>query len=182
MWGSDNNSKDEVASNKVAKPAKPTSTVDTLIGRQSELSGDIRFAGGLHVDGKIKGKVIAESDKNAVLSISESGSVEGDIRVPHVVLNGTVEGDVHAAARITLSAKARVNGNVYYKLIEMTSGAMVNGQMVYEGESAEKVTAIPPARRPVEDPNSRDKAAAGGTTNTGVSSSSAAANQGKISL
>lgn len=136
MWGND--SKDEPA-----RPNKAATTVDTLIGRQSEITGDVRFAGGLHVDGKIKGKVMADSDKNAVLSVSESGAVEGDVRVPHVVLNGTVEGDVHASQRITLSAKARVNGNVYYKLIEMTSGAMVNGQMVYEGDGADKVAAIP---------------------------------------
>ena len=145
MWGSDN-SKEETVSNKSAKNARPTratNTVDTLIGRQSELTGDMRFAGGLHVDGKIKGKVMADSDKNAVLSISESGTVEGDIRVPHVVLNGTVEGDVHASQRITLSAKARVSGNVYYKLIEMTSGAVVNGQLVYDGEGADKVTSLP---------------------------------------
>jgi len=140
MWGND--TKDEPARSGKAT-SKAASTVDTLIGRQSEITGDVRFAGGLHVDGKIKGKVMADSDKNAVLSVSESGAVEGDVRVPHVVLNGCVEGDVHASQRITLSAKARVNGNVYYKLIEMTSGAMVNGQMVYEGEGAEKVAAIP---------------------------------------
>lgn len=134
MWKNDG--KDETS-----RPAK--ATVETLIGRQSEITGDVRFTGGLHVDGKIKGKVSADSDKNAVLSVSESGVVEGDVRVPHVVLNGTVEGDVHAAQRLTLSAKARVNGNVYYKLIEMTSGAMINGQLVYEGEGADKVAAIP---------------------------------------
>jgi len=176
MWGSDNNSKDEVVSNntKPSKPAKATSTVDTLIGRQSELTGDIRFAGGLHVDGKVKGKVMADSDKNAVLSISESGTVEGDIRVPHVVLNGTVEGDVHASQRITLSAKARVNGNVYYKLIEMTSGAMVNGQLVYDGEGMDKVTSMPTTKKSDES-SSREKS-------TSASASLAAASQGKTSL
>lgn len=135
MWKNDG--KDDAS-----RPAKAAGTVDTLIGRQSEITGDVRFAGGLHVDGKIKGKVSADADKNAVLSVSESGIVEGDVRVPHVVLNGTVEGDVHAAQRLTLSAKARVNGDVYYKLIEMNSGAMINGQLVYEGEGAEKVAAI----------------------------------------
>ena len=122
--------------NKSAKPTKPTtpsSRVDTLIGKQTELLGDIRFSGGLHVDGTIKGKVLSSSDKGAVLSVSESGMVEGDVRVPHVVLNGTVTGDVHATERLQLSEKARVTGNVYYKIIEMASGAAVNGQMVHEG-------------------------------------------------
>lgn len=116
---------------------RPTSssTVDTLIGRQTEVQGDVRFAGGLHIDGRVKGKVIATPDKSAVLSVSESGSIEGDVSVPNVVLNGTIIGDVHASERISLNSKARVIGSVYYKLIEMASGSTVNGQLVHEGEA-----------------------------------------------
>ena len=127
---------------KAEKPEAPVSSarVDTLIGKQTEIQGDIHFAGGLHIDGKVKGKIVATSDKSAVLSVSETGSIEGDVRVPHVNLNGTVQGDVHAGERLQLSAKARVNGNVYYKLIEMAIGATVNGQMVHE--DADKVEAI----------------------------------------
>jgi cytoskeletal protein CcmA (bactofilin family) len=113
---------------------RPAASVDTLIGRQTELHGDVHFSGGLHVDGKIKGKIVADDDKSTVLSVSETGHIEGDVRVSHVVLNGTIIGDVYAAQRITLSSKARVSGNVYYKLIEMTSGATVNGQLVYQGD------------------------------------------------
>ena len=114
---------------------RPAAAVDTLIGRQTELHGDVHFSGGLHVDGKIKGKIIADDDKSTVLSVSETGQIEGDVRVSHVVLNGTIIGDVYAAQRITLSSKARVSGNVYYRLIEMTSGATVNGQLVYQGDT-----------------------------------------------
>lgn len=138
MWGNDKD-RDEVP----ARSPKATNTVDTLIGRQTVITGDVAFTGGLHVDGRVKGKVMAESDKNAVLSVSESGAIEGDVRVPHIVLNGSIEGDVHADQRITLSAKAKVTGNVYYRLIEMTSGAMVNGQMVHEGATEDKVAPLP---------------------------------------
>lgn len=135
MWGSEK----QPATN--SKPAKTSSnSVDTLIGRQTELQGDIRFSGGLHIDGTVKGKIMADSDKNATLSVSESGRVEGDVRVPNLVLNGVVEGDVHATQRITLSPNAKVNGDVYYKIIEMSSGAMVNGQLVHEG--ADQVQAL----------------------------------------
>lgn len=110
---------------------KSDAPMDTLIGRQTEILGDVRFSGGLHVDGKIKGKVIAESgNKAAALSISETGAVEGDVRVPNIVLNGRVTGDVHAGERIHLAARARVMGNVYYKVIEMEAGAEINGQLV----------------------------------------------------
>jgi cytoskeletal protein CcmA (bactofilin family) len=113
-----------------------TSTVDTLIGRQTEIHGDVRFSGGLHIDGKIVGKVIAVNEKSATVSVSESGTIEGDVRAPNIVLNGQVSGDVHASGHITLGSKARVTGNVYYGIIEMTGGAKINGQMVHEGDGA----------------------------------------------
>jgi cytoskeletal protein CcmA (bactofilin family) len=113
-----------------------TSTVDTLIGRQTEIHGDVRFSGGLHVDGKVVGKVIALNEKNATVSVSETGMVEGDVRAPTIILNGQVSGDVHASEHISLGSKARVTGNVYYGIIEMTGGAKINGQMVHEGDEA----------------------------------------------
>jgi cytoskeletal protein CcmA (bactofilin family) len=113
-----------------------TATVDTLIGRQTEIHGDVRFSGGLHIDGKVVGKVVALNEKNATLSISENGLIEGDVRAPTIVLNGQVSGDVHASEHISLGAKARVTGNVYYGIIEMTGGAKINGQMVHEGDDA----------------------------------------------
>lgn len=114
---------------------KATGSVDTLIGQQTEILGDVRYSGGLHVDGKIKGKVFSTEEKNSSLSVSESGHIEGDVRVPNIVLNGKVSGDVHATGKIKLAAKARVNGNVYYRVIEMEGGAQVNGQLVHEASA-----------------------------------------------
>jgi cytoskeletal protein CcmA (bactofilin family) len=71
-----------------------------------------------------------------VLSISERGCVEGSVSAPHVLLNGTINGDLHASERVELGAKARVNGNVQYKLIEMSMGAEVNGKLMHESETA----------------------------------------------
>lgn len=110
-----------------------STTVETLIGRQTEIHGDIRFAGGLHVDGTIKGAVTGAPDKAASLSVSEFGLIEGDVRVSTVILNGTVVGDVRTSERLVLNAKARVTGNVYYKVLQMEPGAMINGQLVFEG-------------------------------------------------
>lgn len=107
--------------------------IDTLIGENTEITGDVRFSGGLHIDGSIKGNVIATSDANAVLMLSEHGHIEGEVRVPNVVLNGAVTGDVHASERVELATKARVNGNVFYSLIEMAMGAEVNGNLVHRG-------------------------------------------------
>jgi cytoskeletal protein CcmA (bactofilin family) len=125
------------SSNVSSSNSSKGAAVDTLIGRQTEVLGDVRFAGGLHIDGKVKGAVITlGTDKAAALSVSETGSIEGDVRVPTMMLNGTVIGDVRATERLSLAAKARINGNVYYKVLQMEPGAMINGQLLYEGGEA----------------------------------------------
>ena len=108
--------------------------IDTLIGHNTVVHGDVRYKGGLHVDGTIVGNVVADDDVDSVLSVSERGVIEGDVRVYHVVLNGKVVGDVHALEKIELAANARVVGNVYYKLIEMAMGSEVNGNLVHKVE------------------------------------------------
>ncbi len=121
--------------------------IDTIIGQHTVMEGDLHFTGGLHVDGRIKGNVIADAGTDSVLTLSEQGSIEGEVRVPDVILNGTVKGDVHAYERIELAAHARVAGNVYYHLIEMAMGAEVNGNLVHKGQEASK-----PARKDVAAP------------------------------
>lgn len=109
--------------------------VDTLVGHNTRINGDIHFTGGLHVDGVVKGKVTADSNSTATLTLSENGTIEGEVRVPNIILNGNIIGDVHAANRIELAVQARVNGNVYYNLLEMVMGAEVNGSLVHREES-----------------------------------------------
>ncbi len=104
--------------------------ITTVIGRDTELRGDLKFHGGLHVDGSVKGDISSDADERAALILSESGTVEGDVRVPNVILNGTIIGDVYATERAELAPQARVTGTLYYRLLEMAMGAEVNGQLV----------------------------------------------------
>ncbi|MEE8321804.1 MAG: polymer-forming cytoskeletal protein [Gammaproteobacteria bacterium] len=110
---------------------RKSTRIDTLVGQHTEIMGDVRFTGGLHIDGTIKGNVIAENDGRSMLSLSECGTIEGEVNVPYVVLNGVVIGDVHGVEHVELSTKARISGNVYYNLIEMAIGAEVNGKLVH---------------------------------------------------
>ena len=113
---------------------KRHSVVDTLVGSNSQVNGDLIFSGGCHVDGTVKGNVSADSNSLSALSISEDGTVEGGVIVPYVVLNGIVRGDVVASQRVELGPTARVIGNVYYNLIEMAIGAEINGKLVHQPE------------------------------------------------
>ncbi len=113
---------------------RPTMAVDTLIGAQTVIRGDIQFSGGLHIDGQVHGAIVAEAGGDALVTVSDKGRIEGEIRAPHVVINGTLMGDVIASERIELAAQARVTGNIHYKLLEMAAGAQVNGQIMREEE------------------------------------------------
>ncbi len=113
--------------------------VTTIVGRGTTVKGDIVFTGGLHIDGCVKGDIVAEPDQESGLIVSDSGRVEGEIRVHVVVLNGEVVGDVHASRAVELAAEACVNGNVYYNLLEMALGASVNGHLVHTEEAQRRL-------------------------------------------
>jgi cytoskeletal protein CcmA (bactofilin family) len=104
--------------------------IDTLIGKAARVQGDIDFAGGLHLDGRIIGAVRSDESRESTLSVSETGYIEGAVQVPNVVLNGTIRGDIHAIERVVLGATAKVDGNLYYGVIEMTLGAQIIGKLV----------------------------------------------------
>ncbi len=116
--------------NSTKKSKASGAKVDTLIGHDTEICGDIHFRGGLHIDGVVKGNVYAEGEGEAVAIVSERGRVEGELRVPNLLINGYVAGDVFAGERIDLAKNARVRGDVYYHTMEMAGGAEVNGKLV----------------------------------------------------
>ena len=117
--------------------------VDTLIGAQVVLHGDLKFSGGLYIEGRVVGKVIAEEGQRATITLAENGSIEGEVRAPVVVINGRLDGDVYASERVELAAKARVQGNVHYRVVEMTAGAQLTGRLVHADAQAASVHEAP---------------------------------------
>ncbi len=113
---------------------KPQSRIDTLIGADTVIDGDVDFSGGLRVDGAINGNVSAGGAKAGTLVLSERGRIEGAISVSHAVINGTVVGPLRASEYVELQAKARVTGDVCYKTLEMHIGAVVEGKLIYLSE------------------------------------------------
>lgn len=117
-----------------ARKQRRHTVIDTLVGANSKVNGDVHFQGGCHIDGSVKGNVSADPDTDSALSISDVGLVDGGVTVPYVVLNGIVKGDLFASQRVELGATARVIGNVYYNLIQMAEGAEINGKLVHQPE------------------------------------------------
>ena len=118
---------------------KQTSTrIDTLLGKTANLNGDLEFSGGLHLDGRVNGNVRSNAEDGGALSVSESGFIEGRVEVTNIVMNGTVNGDMCARERLVLGGKARVNGNVFYGVIEMAPGAVITGKLIPLANGAAK--------------------------------------------
>ena len=132
--------------------------IDTLIGKSAGIQGDVEFAGGLHVDGRVAGSVRAAGEGS--LSVSEFGIIEGSVAAPSVVLNGRVNGDIVGSERVVLGSKAKVRGNVHYGVIEMALGAEIQGKLVPRNGVGPRPEPAEPAE-PSEPPHQGDPGAAG---------------------
>ena len=126
MFGSKNNKENIMANN------NQVNNVDTIISQETQIKGDVSFSGTMHLLGRVEGSITSETD-NDMLVISETGSVNGSIKTGNLDINGTVEGDITVTSKMEVSAKARINGNIYYVNIEMETGSQVNGQLIYQG-------------------------------------------------
>src|SRR5512144_702752 len=108
---------------------EPQKRIDSLIGAGTVLRGDVVFAGGLRIDGKVFGNVTAAGGDDTTLVIIDQARIEGAIKVSHAVINGVVDGPVVATEYLELQAKARVAGDVRYRTLEMHVGAVVQGRL-----------------------------------------------------
>lgn len=104
-------------------------SVGSIIGAGMRVDGPCVFQGGLQIDGTVLGDVTAEGGQPSVLVIGEAGNVQGAISADHVVIGGQVVGPVQARELLELQAKARVQGDVQYKALEMQQGAVIAGQL-----------------------------------------------------
>ena len=118
---------------------KPQARIDSLIGSGTVVEGNIRFTGGLRVDGKVKGAVEAsDGASTSVLVLSEHARVEGAVKVAHLVSNGVIVGPVSVSDSLELQSKARIVGDVEYALIEMHQGAVIEGRLIHlDGKTVE---------------------------------------------
>ena len=118
------------------KANKIDSRIDTLVGAETRIKGDIHFNGGLRVDGAIQGNVTEQNGMPSTLILSEHGKIEGSVTAAKIVLNGIVIGPVKSSHFIELQTKARIIGDLYYKSLEMHTGAVIEGKLIYLGDGA----------------------------------------------
>jgi len=103
--------------------------IKSLIAQGTRIDGHVTFQDGLRVDGEVVGDLRASSDSPSILVVSEEASVSGQIQADHVIINGHVKGPVNALVLLELQPKARIEGDVSYKALEMHQGATIEGQL-----------------------------------------------------
>ena len=109
------------------KNAQPP--IKSLIAQGSRIEGSLRFTEGLRVDGEVFGDLRANPDQPSILVISEEAIVQGAIDADHVIINGSVKGPINARELLELQPRARIEGDVTYKALEMHQGAVISGQL-----------------------------------------------------
>lgn len=125
------------------KHSKPQTQIDSLIGAGAMIEGNLNFSGGLRIDGQVNGSVIEAQDKPSTLVLSEHARVSGQVKVTHLIINGTINGPVYASEYMELQSKARVNGDVHYTTLEIQLGAIVEGRLIHSSTStSDKVVAF----------------------------------------
>lgn len=103
--------------------------IRSLIAHGSHIAGNFRFTDGLRIDGALVGDITANEDQPSILVISESASVTGAVHADHIIISGSVKGPVHANVLLELQPKARIEGDVFYRALEMHQGAVISGQL-----------------------------------------------------
>lgn len=106
--------------------------IDTIIGQNTTVKGDLIFSGIMHLLGKVEGSITSSSD-NDTLIISETGQINGSLKTGNLNINGHVEGDITVSGKMEVASKARINGNIFYVNIEMETGSQINGKLIYQG-------------------------------------------------
>ncbi len=113
------------------KHSTPQKRIDSLIGAGTIVNGDVTFTGGLRIDGRVQGNVVAANGDPSTLVISEQAKIDGEVRVSHMVVNGAVNGPLVANDYLELQPNARIVGDVTYKTLEMHVGAVVQGRLIH---------------------------------------------------
>lgn len=107
--------------------------VDHVLRKDSELQGRLTFSGGLSVEGKVQGDLVALGSKTAVV-VGEQASVVTDLlKAETIVVHGHVQANRIEAKRIVLATTARVTGNIDAEAVEVHTGAQFEGQVTTRG-------------------------------------------------
>ena len=97
--------------------------LDTIIGPETILKGDLASKGTVKVDGQIEGNVSADC-----LIIGDEGNLIGDVTAREIVVGGRVTGNIHAADGVDIQCKGEVYGDIFSARLTIAEGARFDGR------------------------------------------------------
>jgi cytoskeletal protein CcmA (bactofilin family) len=104
--------------------------INTLIGSNTIIAGDISFTGGLHIDGQVSGQINSAKEQHSLLIVGSSAKIMGDIKVERAVINGQIYGNLYVYDHLEIGEKAIIVGDVHYNLLEMGLGSEIRGSLI----------------------------------------------------
>lgn len=97
--------------------------LDTIIGPESNLKGDLTSKGTVKIDGQVEGNVAADS-----LIIGEGGILTGDAIVREVIVGGRIVGTIHATDGVDIQHKGEVRGDIFAARLTIAEGGRLDGR------------------------------------------------------
>ncbi len=111
---------------------KSPQKLETIIGNESTVTGELNIKGTLRVDGIIEGDVFADW-----VIVGETGRVKGNVKSRGMVVGGSVEGNIDATEIVELQGKGEVTGEICTVKLAMSEGSVFDGR-----SSMKKVASI----------------------------------------
>jgi cytoskeletal protein CcmA (bactofilin family) len=117
------------------------SKITGFFDKDTEIKGDLHFKGTFRVDGRFKGKI----DSGSILIIGESGKVEADIKIGHVIINGEVKGNIHATEKVEVNSNGRILGNIISPKLVVEEGAYLEANCQTTDKASQTLPVASPA-------------------------------------
>ncbi|MCX7731900.1 MAG: polymer-forming cytoskeletal protein [candidate division WOR-3 bacterium] len=110
--------------------------IDTVIGSEAVMRGDLRVNGGVRFDGKLEGRM----DVADVFLAGPRSFLKGEVQCRSAVIAGRIEGDIRAQELVELQTGAQVFGNVICRELVIQPGCFFEGKctMLKEENRAEQ--------------------------------------------
>jgi cytoskeletal protein CcmA (bactofilin family) len=108
-----------------------TSSEMTLISKSVAIKGEVSCDEDLYIDGQVEGTI---DPKGYRLTIGPNGRVKANITARAVVVQGRLEGNIHASDRVDLKQSATVVGDIVTQLISIDEGVTLKGSVNVQKE------------------------------------------------
>lgn len=119
---------------------KTANEIVSYLGKGTEVIGDISFSSGMRVDGIIKGNVRSD----ASLLIGNSGTVDAEICVHNLSVNGEFRGIIRATDRVEIHKEGKVYGDIYTPCLIIEAGATFEGRCNMNDSEISRLEGVTP--------------------------------------